>query len=116
MKLAVVGGDGIGPEVVAEAVKVLDAVVPGVQKTTYDLGAHRFHATGELLPDPVLAELREHDAILLGGVGDPAVPSGVQERALLRRLRCELDHHFNPRPGRLYPGMSSPLTGNPDID
>jgi 3-isopropylmalate dehydrogenase len=116
MKLAVVGGDGIGPEVVVEAVKVLDAVVPGVQKTTYDLGAHRFHATGELLPDSVLAELREHDAILLGAVGDPSVPSGVLERGLLLRLRFELDHHVNLRPGRLYPGVSSPLAGNPDID
>ena len=116
MKLAVIGGDGIGPEVVAEAVKVLDAVVPGVQKTTYDLGAHRFHATGELLPDPVLAELREHDAILLGAVGDPSVPSGVLERGLLLRLRFELDHHVNLRPSRLYPGVSSPLAGKPDID
>ena len=116
MKLAVIGGDGIGPEVVAEAVKVLDAVVPGVQKTSYDLGARRFHATGELLPDSVLAELREHDAILLGAVGDPSVPSGVLERGLLLRLRFELDHHVNLRPGRLYPGVSSPLAGNPDID
>src|SRR5271165_1232381 len=116
MKLAVIGGDGIGPEVVTEAVKVLDAVVPGVQKTSYDLGARRFHATGELLPDSVLAELREHDAILLGAVGDPSVPSGVLERGLLLRLRFELDHYVNLRPGRLYPGVSSPLAGNPDID
>jgi 3-isopropylmalate dehydrogenase len=116
MKLAVVGGDGIGPEVVAEAVKVLDAVVPGVDKTSYDLGARRFHATGELLPESVLAELREHDAILLGAVGDPSVPSGVLERGLLLRLRFELDHHINLRPARLYPGVSSPLVGNPEID
>jgi len=116
VKLAVVGGDGIGPEVVAEAVKVLDAVVPGVQTTSYDLGARRFHATGELLPDSVLAELREHDAILLGAVGDPSVPSGVLERGLLLRLRFELDHHINLRPSRLYPGVRSPLAGNPDID
>jgi 3-isopropylmalate dehydrogenase len=116
VKLAVIGGDGIGPEVVAEAVKVLDAVVPGVEKTGYDLGARRFHATGELLPDSVLAELREHDAILLGAVGDPSVPSGVLERGLLLRLRFELDHHVNLRPSRLYPGVSSPLAGKPDID
>jgi 3-isopropylmalate dehydrogenase len=116
VKLAIVGGDGIGPEVVAEAVKVLDTVVPGVQKTNYDLGARRFHATGELLPDSVLAELREQDAILLGAVGDPSVPSGVLERGLLLRLRFELDHHINLRPGRLYPGVRSPLAGNPDID
>src|ERR1700689_830750 len=103
MELAIVGGDGIGPEVVAEAVKVLDAVLPGVHKTTYDLGARRYHATGELLPESVLAELREHDAILLGAVGDPSVPSGVLERGLLLRLRFELDHHVNLRPVKLYP-------------
>src|ERR1700744_4020855 len=116
MKLAIVGGDGIGPEVVAEAVKVLDAVVPDVQKTSYDLGARRFHATGELLPESVLAELREHDAILLGAVGDPSVPSGVLERGLLLRLRFELDHHVNLRPARLYPGVRSPIADPPDID
>ncbi|WP_156688717.1 3-isopropylmalate dehydrogenase [Mycobacterium sp. Marseille-P9652] len=116
MKLAVIAGDGIGPEVVGEAVKVLDAVLPGVEKTDYDLGARRYHATGELLPDSVLGELREHDAILLGAIGDPSVPSGVLERGLLLRLRFELDHHVNLRPARLYPGVSSPLAGNPDID
>ena len=116
MKLAVIGGDGIGPEVVAEAVNVLDAVVPGVEKTSYDLGARRYHATGELLPDSVLKELREHDAILLGAVGDPSVPSGLLERGLLLRLRFELDHHVNLRPSRLYPGVSSPLAGQPDVD
>ncbi|MEE3062702.1 MAG: 3-isopropylmalate dehydrogenase [Actinomycetota bacterium] len=118
MKLAIIGGDGIGPEVVAEAVKILDAVCPGVQKTEYDLGARRFHATGELLPESVIAELRQHDAILLGAIGDPSVPSGVLERGLLLRLRFELDHHVNLRPARLYKGVSSPLKlpGNPDID
>ncbi|MGD1173480.1 3-isopropylmalate dehydrogenase [Mycobacterium seoulense] len=116
MKLAVIGGDGIGPEVTAEALKVLDAVLPGVEKTDYDLGARRFHASGELLPESVLAELRQHDAILLGAIGDPSVPSGVLERGLLLRLRFELDHHVNLRPGRLYPGVSSPLAGNPHID
>ncbi|CQD21018.1 3-isopropylmalate dehydrogenase [Mycobacterium europaeum] len=116
MKLAVIGGDGIGPEVTAEALKVLDAVLPGVEKTDYDLGARRFHASGELLPESVLVELRQHDAILLGAIGDPSVPSGVLERGLLLRLRFELDHHVNLRPGRLYPGVSSPLAGNPHID
>lgn len=111
-----IGGDGIGPEVTAEAVKVLDAVLPGVEKTEYDLGARRYHASGELLPESVLAELRQHDAILLGAIGDPSVPSGVLERGLLLRLRFELDHHVNLRPGRLYPGVSSPLAGNPGID
>ncbi|BBY07818.1 3-isopropylmalate dehydrogenase [Mycobacterium noviomagense] len=116
MKLAVIPGDGIGPEVVTEAVKVLDAVLPDVEKTSYDLGAKRFHATGEVLPDSVLKELRAHDAILLGAIGDPSVPSGVLERGLLLRLRFKLDHHINLRPARLYPGVSSPLSGNPEID
>jgi 3-isopropylmalate dehydrogenase len=116
VKLAVIAGDGIGPEVVAEALKVLDVVRPDVQKTTYDLGARRYHATGEVLPDSVVGELREHDAILLGAIGDPSVPSGVLERGLLLRLRFELDHHINLRPSRLYPGVSSPLAGNPEID
>jgi 3-isopropylmalate dehydrogenase len=120
MKLAIIAGDGIGPEVVAEAVKVLDTVLPGVQKTEYDLGARRFHATGELLPESALAELRAQDAILLGAIGDPSVPSGVLERGLLLRLRFELDHHVNLRPARLYKGVSSPLKlegpGNPNID
>jgi 3-isopropylmalate dehydrogenase len=116
VRLAIIAGDGIGPEVVGEGVKVLDAVLPGVEKTSYDLGARRFHATGEVLPDSVLEELKAHDAILLGAIGDPTVPSGVLERGLLLRIRFALDHHINLRPGRLYPGVSSPLAGNPDID
>jgi 3-isopropylmalate dehydrogenase len=116
VKLAIIAGDGIGPEVVGEAVKVLDAVVPGVEKTTYDLGARRYRATGEVLPNSVLDELRTHDAILLGAIGDPSVPSGVLERGLLLRIRFALDHHVNLRPSRLYPGVNSPLAGNPDID
>jgi 3-isopropylmalate dehydrogenase len=115
VKLAIIAGDGIGPEVVGEAVKVLDAVVPGVEKTSYDLGARRYHATGEVLPDSVIGELRGHDAILLGAIGDPSVPSGVLERGLLLRIRFALDHHVNLRPSRLYPGVDSPLAGNPDI-
>ena len=115
-KLAVIAGDGIGPEVIGEAIKVLDAVLPGVEKTEYDLGARRFHATGEVLPDSVIPELRQHDAILLGAIGDPSVPSGVLERGLLLRMRFELDHHVNLRPARLYPGVVSPLAGNPQID
>src|SRR5215210_7392575 len=119
MRLAVIGGDGIGPEVVAEGLKVLDAAVGSelkVETVDYDLGARRWHATGETLPDSVLEELRGHDAILLGAVGDPTVPSGVLERGLLLRLRFELDHHVNLRPGRLYPGVKSPLAGDPEID
>src|SRR5277367_4966458 len=116
MKLAVIAGDGIGPEVIGEAVKILDAVLPGVEKTHYDLGAKRFHATGEVLPDSVVPELRAHDAILLGAIGDPSVPSGVLERGLLLRLRFELDHHVNLRPAKLYPGVATPLAGEPAID
>ena len=116
MKLAVIAGDGIGPEVISEALGVLDVVLPGVEKTHYDLGARRYHATGEVLPEGVLDELRTHDAILLGAIGDPSVPSGVLERGLLLKTRFELDHHVNLRPSRLYAGVSSPLAGSPEID
>ncbi|MFD3704527.1 3-isopropylmalate dehydrogenase [Nocardia sp. NPDC058658] len=116
MKLAVIAGDGIGPEVIAEALKVLDVVVPGVEKTEYDLGAARYHRTGEILPESVLPELKLHDAILLGAIGDPSVPSGVLERGLLLKTRFALDHHVNLRPSKLLPGATSPLAGNPDID
>ena len=116
MKLAVIAGDGIGPEVIGEALKVLDAVLPGVEKTEYDLGARRYHATGETLPDGVVDELKGQDAILLGAIGDPSVLPGVLERGLLLRLRFQLDHHVNLRPSRLYPGVESPLAGNPPID
>ncbi|GGG06336.1 3-isopropylmalate dehydrogenase [Rhodococcoides trifolii] len=116
MKLAVIGGDGIGPEVVSEALKVLDVVAPGAEKTDYDLGARRYHATGELLPGSVLDEIRGHDAILLGAIGDPSVPSGVLERGLLLNMRFALDHHINLRPSKLYPGVVGPLVGNKPID
>ena len=116
-KIAAIGGDGIGPEVTAEALKVLRAAAPDVTfaVTDYDLGARRWHRTGETLPDTVLEEIRGHDAILLGAVGDPSVPSGVLERGLLLRLRFELDHYVNLRPVRLYPGVASPLAkGSPE--
>ncbi len=119
LRLAVIAGDGIGPEVVAEGLKALRAALDGeasVETTEYDLGAKRWHATGETLPDAALAEIREHDAILLGAIGDPWVPSGVLERGLLLRLRFELDHYVNLRPARLYPGVSSPLAAPGDID
>lgn len=115
-KLAIIAGDGIGPEVIGEAVKILDAVLPGVDKTEYDLGARRYLATGELMPDSVLDELRGHDAILLGAIGDPSVQSGVLERGLLLHTRFALDHHINLRPAKLYPGVTGPLAGNPAID
>jgi 3-isopropylmalate dehydrogenase len=116
MRLAVIPGDGIGPEVVAEGLKVLRAILPDVETTEYDLGAARWRSTGELLPDSVLEELRGHDAILLGAVGDPGVPPGILERGLLLRLRFELDHHVNLRPARLFDGVSSPLAEPGEID
>ena len=122
-KLAVVPGDGIGPEVTAEALKVLEQVSPvGVkfEATRYDLGAERYLATGEVLPDSVLTEIKEHDAILLGAVGgrpgDPALPPGLLERGLLLRLRFELDHYVNLRPSRIFPGSASPLAAPGDVD
>ena len=112
IRLAVIGGDGIGPEVVTEAVKVLRAVdTLAIESTSYDLGSQRYGRTGEVLPDSVLAEIAQHDAILLGAVGDPSVPSGVLERGLLLRLRFEFDQYVNLRPVRLYPGVASPLVG-----
>src|SRR6185312_4342315 len=116
MRLAVIPGDGIGPEVVAEGLKVLSAVAPDIEPTSYDLGAARWQRTGELLPDTVLDELRQHDAILLGAVGDPGVPSGILERGLLLKLRFELDHHVNLRPAKLYPGVTSPLANPGELD
>jgi 3-isopropylmalate dehydrogenase len=123
LELAVIPGDGIGPEVTAEALKVLEVAVellgPGgvkVQQTRYDLGAERYLATGEVLPDSVLAEIREQDAILLGAVGgrpgDPRLPAGILERGLLLRLRFELDHYVNLRPSRIFPGVVSPLASH----
>ena len=115
IRLAVVAGDGIGPEVVEQGLRVLDAVLPGVEQTSYDLGARAYARTGEALPDSVLEELRGHDAILLGAIGDPSVPPGVLERGLLLRLRFALDHHVNLRPVRLFPGVVGPL-GDKSID
>ena len=118
IRLAVVRGDGIGTEVVEEGLKVLDAALGsgGFATTEMDLGARRWHATGETLTEEDLAAIRDHDAILLGAIGDPGVPSGVLERGLLLRLRFELDHYVNLRPARLYPGVRSPLTEPGDID
>jgi 3-isopropylmalate dehydrogenase len=116
MRLAVIPGDGIGPEVTAEALKVLGEVLPSVETVSYDLGATRRQGSGELLPESVLDELRQVDAILLGAVGDSSVPGGLLERGLLLRLRFELDHHVNLRPARLYPGVRSPLADPGEID
>jgi 3-isopropylmalate dehydrogenase len=118
--LAVIAGDGIGPEVVAEGLKVLDVVSAnyGVtfKKTEYDLGAKYWHKTGETLPDSVMAELAKSDVILLGAVGDPTVPSGVLERGLLLKLRFAFDHYINLRPAKLHPGAKSPLVNSDSID
>ena len=97
-RIAVIGGDGIGPEVIAEALKVSRAAGAQLETTEYDLGARRFLASGEVLPDPVLEELRGFDAILLGAVGSPDVPPGVLERGLLLKLRFQLDLYVNVRP------------------
>ncbi|MGH3646163.1 MAG: 3-isopropylmalate dehydrogenase [Micromonosporaceae bacterium] len=111
MRIAVVPGDGIGHEVIAEALKVLDVALPGIATTEYDLGARAYHRTGEALPDSVRDELAGHDAILLGAVGDPSVPPGVLERGLLLKLRFDFDQYVNLRPSRLWPGTVSPLGG-----
>jgi 3-isopropylmalate dehydrogenase len=116
LSLALIPGDGIGTEVVAEAIKVLMAIAPDagidVQTTEYDLGAKRYNATGELLPDDVVEQLRSYDAILLGAIGDPSVPPGILERGVLLPLRFVMDHHVNLRPVKLYPGVTSgPLAG-----
>src|SRR5436853_4841431 len=97
-KIAVIPGDGIGAEVIAEALKVARAAGAELDTTAYDLGGQRYLATGEVLPDSVLDELRTFDAILLGAVGTPEVPPGVLERGLLLRMRFELDLYINLRP------------------
>ena len=122
--IAVLPGDGIGPEVVAEAVKVLDAVTrpAGVtlEKTSYPLGAEHWLETGEVLNEDTMERLRSHDAILFGAVGaapnDKRIPSGILERDLLLKLRFEFDHYINLRPAVLYPGATSPLSDPGEID
>lgn len=120
IKLAVIPGDGIGAEVVPEGLKVLAAALEGadveVMTTDFDLGAARWHRTGETLTDADLEAIKGHDAILLGAVGDPDVPSGVLERGLLLRLRFEFDHYVNLRPSTYYPGVPTPLAAPGDID
>lgn len=122
LRIALIPGDGIGTEVVDEAMKVLNAIAPSaginVETTEYDLGARRYNQTGDLLPESVIEELRGFDAILLGAIGDPSVAPGVLERGVLLPLRFVMDHHVNLRPVKLYPGVQGPLDGKgpEDID
>lgn len=117
MKLAVIGGDGIGPEVTAEALKVLRALRDDIAVTEFDLGSRRYLRNGELLTAADLESLREHDAILLGAIGAPdKVAPGILERGLLLKLRFELDHHVNLRPAKLHPTATSPLANPGEID
>jgi 3-isopropylmalate dehydrogenase len=112
-RIAVIPGDGTGPEVVREALKALDAVSAKTgfktERVTYDLGGARYLRTGEILPDGVLDELRTFDAILLGAIGHPEVKPGILEKGLLLELRFKLDQYVNLRPVILYPGVDTPL-------
>jgi 3-isopropylmalate dehydrogenase len=119
-KIAVIGGDGIGPEVTALALEAVNRATAGsgvdFKTTDFNLGAKRYLETGETLTDADMAKLKEHDAILLGAIGDPKVPSGVLERQLLLKLRFSFDHYVNLRPTRLFPGVKSPLADPGKVD
>jgi 3-isopropylmalate dehydrogenase len=121
-KIAVIAGDGTGPEVTAEAVKVLKAAAAKfdfkVELTEFDFGGERYKRTGELLPDSAVEELRNFDAILLGAIGHPDVPPGILEKGILLKARFALDQYINLRPVKLFPGVSTPLKdkGPSDID
>ncbi len=121
-RIAVLAGDGIGPEVTVEALKVLRAASAkhsiAFETTDYPFGAQHWRATQETLPDMAIEEMRAHDAILLGAVGDPDVPPGILEKGILLRLRFALDLYINLRPVKLFPGVETPLRGKgpEDID
>ena len=120
IKLGVIGGDGIGPEVVAEGLKVLDKIGTQIgvsfERQNFDLGAGLWHRTGEVLPESVMSDLSKCDVILLGAIGDPSVPSGILERGILLKIRFAFDHYINLRPARLYPNVQSPLSTKDEID
>jgi 3-isopropylmalate dehydrogenase len=121
-QIALIPGDGTGPEVVREGVKVLRAAGEKygfkTECTSYDFGGDRFLKTGEVLPDSAVAELKKYDAIFLGAIGHPDVKPGILEKGILLRLRFELDQYINLRPVKLYPGVETPLKnkGPEDID
>ena len=119
-KIAVVPGDGTGPEVTAEAVKVLKATAGKfgfkLDMVNFDFGGERFKRTGETLPDSAIAELRKFDSILLGAIGHPDVKPGILEKGILLKLRFELDQYINLRPVRLYPGVETPIKGKGPAD
>jgi 3-isopropylmalate dehydrogenase len=121
-KIAVIAGDGTGPEVIAEAVKVLKAAADKlkfkIELTDFDFGGERYKKTGETLPDSAIEELRKFDAILLGAIGHPDVAPGILEKGILLKLRFALDQYINLRPVRLYPGVETPIKnkGPDDID
>ncbi len=112
-KIAVIGGDGTGPEVAVEAVKVLKTAADKfnfkVELTDFDFGGERYKRTGETLPDSAVDELRKFDAILLGAIGHPDVKPGILEKGILLKARFELDQYINLRPVKLYPGVDCPL-------
>ncbi|MGI6460316.1 MAG: 3-isopropylmalate dehydrogenase [Candidatus Hydrogenedentales bacterium] len=120
--VALIGGDGTGPEVLAEAMKVVRAAAARcnitLETTDYDFGGERYLATGEILPDSALDEFRRHDAILLGAIGHPDVKPGILEKGILLRTRFELDQYINLRPVKLYPNIETPIKnkGPEDID
>jgi len=122
MRIAIIGGDGTGPEVTAEAVKVLEAVAKlegfEYELSEYDFGGDRYLKTDEILPEGAVDEMREFDAIFLGAVGHPDVAPGILEKGLLLELRFQLDQYINLRPVQLYPGVETPLAGKgpEDID
>src|SRR4051812_3676769 len=113
--IAVIGGDGTGPEVTREAIKVLEAASRkfGLKLNfqNYDLGGERYLRTNEALPDSAVSELRKFPAILLGAIGHPDVKPGILEKGILLRLRFELEQYINLRPVKLYPGVETPLAG-----
>lgn len=118
VKLGVIPGDGIGPEVTDHAVRALEIAAKEITwvKTEYDFGARRYNQTGEALTEADLADLAKQDVLLLGAIGDPSVPSGILERGFLLKLRFGFDHYVNLRPTKLLPGVKSPLANPGEVD